>query len=112
MPLARDDYGSRLRDGAGLVTLVAETGIAKTEAPRLVTSSPRPTAPAHYTSTQEQAWMLLAAKALGDEQAGLKPQPSTARPHRAPILRTLTPEELEKGIDHRQQRRRRPSTPS
>lgn len=98
VPLARDDYGSQLRDGAGLVTLAAETGIAKAEAPRLVTVVSAAYRNRAYTSTQEQAWMLLAAKALGDEQAGTSLAVNGA-PVSGSVLRTLTPQELETGVD-------------
>jgi uncharacterized protein YfaS (alpha-2-macroglobulin family) len=98
VPLARDDYGSQLRDGAGLVTLAAETGIAKAEAPRLVTVVSAAYRNRAHTSTQEQAWMLLAAKALGDEQAGLSLAVNGA-PVSGSVLRTLTPQELETGVD-------------
>ncbi len=63
----RSDYGSTLRDGAALVTLAAETGIAKAEAPKLASVIAKAYETRGYTSTQEQAWMLLAAKALSDE---------------------------------------------
>lgn len=98
IPLARDDYGSRLRDGAGLVTLAAETGIAKEEAPRLVTVVSAAYRNRAYTSTQEQAWMLLAAKALGDENANTSLAVNGA-PVSGSVLRTLTPQELETGVD-------------
>jgi uncharacterized protein YfaS (alpha-2-macroglobulin family) len=60
----RTDYGSVLRDAAALVTLASEGGAAqgtvtaaveRVEAARGLTSS---------TSTQENAWMVLAARAL------------------------------------------------
>ncbi|MCC7346387.1 MAG: alpha-2-macroglobulin family protein, partial [Variibacter sp.] len=63
----RVDYGSALRDSAALVTLAAEGGgprpvimqaVQRIEAARTLTP---------YTSTQEQAWMVLAARALGRE---------------------------------------------
>jgi uncharacterized protein YfaS (alpha-2-macroglobulin family) len=63
----RADYGSVLRDSAALVTLAAEGGgpqpiiraaMQRVEAARGLTP---------YTSTQEQAWMVLAARALGRE---------------------------------------------
>jgi uncharacterized protein YfaS (alpha-2-macroglobulin family) len=94
---ARDDYGSRLRDGAGLVTLAAETGIATAEAPRLVTVVAAAYRSRQYTSTQEQAWMLLAAKALGDEQAGVSLSVDGA-PVAGSVMRTLTAQDLEKGL--------------
>jgi hypothetical protein len=63
----RTDYGSVLRDAAALVTLASEGGapratisgaVARVEAARNL--SP-------YTSTQEEAWMVLAARALAKD---------------------------------------------
>ncbi|HEY0439833.1 MAG TPA: alpha-2-macroglobulin, partial [Xanthobacteraceae bacterium] len=63
----RTDYGSSLRDAAALVTLASETGaprptidsaVLRTEAARRITGT---------TSTQENAWLVLAARALGKE---------------------------------------------
>ena len=63
----RADYGSALRDAAALVTLAAEGGgprptiinaVQRIEAARGITP---------YTSTQENAWMVLAARALARE---------------------------------------------
>ncbi len=63
----RVDYGSVLRDGAALITLASEGGapratiigaIQRVEAARALTP---------YTSTQENAWMVLAARALTKE---------------------------------------------
>lgn len=64
--LARSDFGSGLRDTAALVTLSQETGIAKKDTPKLVNVIAKSFAARTYTSTQEQAWLLLAANALGD----------------------------------------------
>ena len=66
---SRSDYGSHLRDGAALVALTAETGMAASAAPRLVDVIAKAAASRSYTSTQEQAWMLLAANALGKDSA-------------------------------------------
>jgi uncharacterized protein YfaS (alpha-2-macroglobulin family) len=66
----RSDYGSDLRDASALVTLASEggaaratisTAVARVEAARGVTS---------YLSTQEEAWMVLAARSLAKEAAG------------------------------------------
>lgn len=65
--VTRADFGSSLRDGAALVTLAAETGVAKPEAPRLVNVVAKAYSSRVYTSTQEQAWMMLAANALADQ---------------------------------------------
>jgi uncharacterized protein YfaS (alpha-2-macroglobulin family) len=65
----RTDYGSDLRDASALVTLASEGGapgatitsaVAHVEAARGVTS---------YLSTQEEAWMVLAARSLAKEVA-------------------------------------------
>jgi uncharacterized protein YfaS (alpha-2-macroglobulin family) len=67
----RVDYGSMLRDGAALITLASEGGasnatitgaIERVEAARGLTP---------YTSTQENAWMVLAARALAKQATGV-----------------------------------------
>ena len=62
----RGDYGSRLRDGAALLTLVSETGIARHETISLTNLISEALSQRQYTSTQENAWMLLAARALSE----------------------------------------------
>ncbi|MFH6781836.1 MULTISPECIES: alpha-2-macroglobulin family protein [Methylobacterium] len=64
----RADYGSRLRDGAGLIALAAETGIAPDSLASLgtIVAEERGTRP---TSTQEQAWLVLAAAELAKDPA-------------------------------------------
>ncbi|MBN9280809.1 MAG: alpha-2-macroglobulin family protein, partial [Hyphomicrobium denitrificans] len=52
----RSDYGSTLRDGAALVALAAETGVAKAEQPKLASVIAKAYETRSYTSTQEQAW--------------------------------------------------------
>ncbi|MCB1506457.1 MAG: alpha-2-macroglobulin family protein [Hyphomicrobiaceae bacterium] len=93
--LSRGDYGSDLRDGAALVTLASEVGIAKAEAPRLVDVIAKAYAARGYTSTQEQAWMLLAANALADNAAQARLSLGGA-PLQAPVLRQLEPAEIGK----------------
>ncbi|MCO5065352.1 MAG: alpha-2-macroglobulin family protein [Rhizobiaceae bacterium] len=60
----RSDYGSKLRDGAAMLSLAAESQPAPTVLPELVkyVSDERPRV--RWTSTQDQAWLLLAARAL------------------------------------------------
>ena len=94
--LARADYGSRIRDGAALVTLASETGIAKAEAPRLINVIAKAYSLRTATSTQEQAWMLLAAKALGDQ--ALKTDLTVGgAPVKGPIMRGLSADDLAAG---------------
>lgn len=89
----RSDFGSTLRDGAALVTLASESGIAREEAPRLVNVISRAYLDRTYTSTQEQAWMLLAANALGDEARNAKLSVNGS-PVSGALLRALSPAEL------------------
>jgi uncharacterized protein YfaS (alpha-2-macroglobulin family) len=97
VPLARDDYGSTLRDGAALVTLASETGIATAEAPSLVNVVAKAYLSRKYTSTQEQAWMLLAAHALGDEAKETRLAVGGA-PVEGSVIRSLSITDLEKGL--------------
>lgn len=59
--LWRADYGTRLRDRAGLLTLAAEAGSSVVDTATLAGTL---TADGPHMSTQEQAWTLLAARAL------------------------------------------------
>ncbi len=68
---SRPDYGSRLRDGAGLLALLAEAnftqgevaGGAISEVAGIVDQARNER---EYTSTQENNWMVLAAEALAE----------------------------------------------
>ena len=69
---SRADYGSTLRDGAALLTLVSETPLArsaagKSKTARLLDVVAKAYAAKRYTSTQEQAWTVLAARALSQK---------------------------------------------
>lgn len=59
----RSDYGSRLRDGAGLLTLAFETDNAPIILP-VVSRILDEERGNRFTSTQEQAWLVLAAQAV------------------------------------------------
>jgi uncharacterized protein YfaS (alpha-2-macroglobulin family) len=95
--LARNDFGSSLRDGAALVTLAMETGLYKEEAPKLVNVVAKAYQSRQYTSTQEQAWMLLAAHALGEDLKGTK-LAINGGPVEGSIVRGLSADEVEKGV--------------
>ncbi|MGQ0455599.1 MAG: alpha-2-macroglobulin family protein [Hyphomicrobium sp.] len=92
----RLDYGSRLRDGAALVTLAAESGVAKADAPKLAGVIAKAYETRSFTSTQEQAWMLLAAKALNDE-AKATTLTINGQKVSGPTLRSLVPADLKDG---------------
>jgi uncharacterized protein YfaS (alpha-2-macroglobulin family) len=94
---AREDYGTGLRDGAGIVTLAAEAKIATAELPRLSTVIARAQAAKTWTSTQEQAWLLLAAHALGEQGAGLMLD-IAGRTHRGEAQLSPTVDEIRRGL--------------
>jgi len=62
----RSDFGSRLRDSAGLLTLVAETRAMDAELSTLLKTVEAWRAQKQGTTTQENAWLLLAAHALSE----------------------------------------------
>ncbi|MFZ2103197.1 MAG: alpha-2-macroglobulin family protein, partial [Oricola sp.] len=65
----RNDYGTRLRDGAAMLALAAETKPSISSVQDMIEYVSGVRKSARWTSTQEEAWMLLAARALsaGDE---------------------------------------------
>lgn len=97
LPLARKDYGSSLRDGAALVTLTSETGLVAPDRPRLINVISEAYAQRTHTSTQEQAWMLLAAHALAKESKSANLLLNGA-PVQGPITRGFAAEDLRDGI--------------
>ncbi|MET2825974.1 alpha-2-macroglobulin family protein [Mesorhizobium shangrilense] len=60
----RSDYGSPLRDGAAMLALAAESKPVSSIVPELIKLVTRERAQADWTSTQDESWMLLAARAL------------------------------------------------
>ncbi|MFN3623919.1 MAG: MG2 domain-containing protein [Hyphomicrobium sp.] len=89
----RADYGSDLRDSAALVTLATETRVSNVEAPKLVNVIAKAYTGRSYTSTQEQAWLLLAANALSEEGKDLKLIVNGA-PVIGAVTRAMSAEEL------------------
>ncbi|MBV8566769.1 MAG: alpha-2-macroglobulin family protein, partial [Methylobacteriaceae bacterium] len=65
--ISRPDYGSRLRDGAATLALLAESGIGRESILKVSNVVEDAAANTGYTSTQEKAWMVLAAQALAKE---------------------------------------------
>lgn len=92
----RSDYGSWLRDGAALLALTSETGIKPAAVDGLADSVADAAVADKYTSTQEQAWLLLAVKALGDtdKASALRIGEQT---YKAPLTRTMTAAQLKAG---------------
>src|SRR5262249_49371497 len=94
---ARRDYGTRLRDGAAIITLASETGGTKADVAKLVDVVAKAFALRSYTSTQEQAWMLLAARALAEE-AGSTRLIVAGQAHQGQLLRSFTLADLKDGV--------------
>ncbi len=65
------DYGSKLRDGAAMLALASETRPVPQQIPAMMDFMVRELGSRKYTSTQEQAWMLLAARAAQEMNAQL-----------------------------------------
>jgi uncharacterized protein YfaS (alpha-2-macroglobulin family) len=89
----RDDYGSSLRDGAAVLTLASETrtGIDLISLSRRIENERQS---ARYTSTQEDAWSLMAAHAL--MQSLSAPELAVdGEPITGPLFRGLDAESLE-----------------
>jgi len=89
---SRIDYGSNLRDAAALVTLASEGGapplvltaaVQRVEAARGLTS---------YSSTQENAWMVLAARALA--RAGTISLDVAGEARNRPLYQSFSPAAL------------------
>jgi uncharacterized protein YfaS (alpha-2-macroglobulin family) len=95
---SRADYGSRLRDGAAMLALAAETKPAPSLIPamiRLVSAERGDKRNSDYhTSTQEKAWLLLAARAIkaGTEAISIEVNGS---PHSGPFARHVEGMELQ-----------------
>jgi uncharacterized protein YfaS (alpha-2-macroglobulin family) len=88
----RDDYGSPLRDGAAILTLASET---RTDIDLISLSRrvERGRVNARYTSTQEDAWSLMAAHALMQSLA--RPELAVdGEPLEGPLFRGVDAESL------------------
>ena len=67
----RADYGSRLRDGAALLALSTEAGFSQATLQPVAAVLGQERAEGRSTSTQENAWMVLAAQSLAKESDSL-----------------------------------------
>ncbi len=68
----REDFGSNLRDAAALVTLASEGGAPQRTIDTAVARVDAARAQLNATSTQEDAWLVLAARALEKQVSALK----------------------------------------
>jgi uncharacterized protein YfaS (alpha-2-macroglobulin family) len=68
---SRADYGSTLRDAAALVTLASEAGGSRPTITTAVQRIEQARAHAPYTSTQENAWLVMAARAMAKDSGNV-----------------------------------------
>jgi uncharacterized protein YfaS (alpha-2-macroglobulin family) len=71
LELGRTDYGSSLRDASAFVALASEGNAPRPTILRAVERIEAARNLTPYTSTQENAWMVLAARALARDAAGM-----------------------------------------
>jgi len=89
----RSDYGSGLRDGAAMLALAAESKPVPSVVPELIKLVERQRAIQHWTSTQDNAWMLLAARALKNGNDTIK-LTINGQPHSGAYSTEMTGETL------------------
>lgn len=92
--LSRPDYGTRLRDGAAVLALIAESSGERADITRAAGILDSARSSSRYTSTQEQMWMVLAAQAMAKDAEGMSlTVDGTER--KGPLYRTISAEALE-----------------
>ncbi|BCH23999.1 alpha-2-macroglobulin family protein [Mesorhizobium sp. L-8-3] len=89
----RSDYGSKLRDGAAMLALAAESSPMPSSIAEMVEYVSAERGKARWTSTQDNAWMLLAARALVAGNDAIRLEVNGA-PHSGSYSTRVTGEEL------------------
>ncbi|WP_088345302.1 MULTISPECIES: alpha-2-macroglobulin [Rhodomicrobium] len=90
---SRTDYGTALRDSAATLTLIAETRMLPQAVPGILRDVTNRRAATGTTSTQENAWLLLAAKSLIDQSRG-STLDVDGKPEPGPVQRVLSAADL------------------
>lgn len=72
------DYGSNIRDGAAIMSLVAESGIEQIEMTEFAEAVIEDRRKDDYLSTQEMAWLLMASGSISKANGSLKADVSQA----------------------------------
>lgn len=94
---ARDSYGTSLRDRAAILALAAEARPAMSFVSALVPQVASARLGKRYTSTQENAWLLLAARALYADTARVSLSVDGVE-HQGNLNRKLTTDEISSGM--------------
>ena len=92
---ARSDYGSRLRDGAAILALAAEVRPAPAVIPALARFVSDEREAREQLSTQEQVWLVLAARAVAASGEAIRLDIDGA-PHQGSFARRIDGAELQK----------------
>jgi len=90
----RGDFGTYARDAAGALTLLAESGVAKSLIPSVARTLESDASAEVEPSTQEAAWMILAANALTGASSRLA-LAVDGEPHTGALFRRETGEALD-----------------
>ncbi|MGA8615586.1 MAG: alpha-2-macroglobulin [Xanthobacteraceae bacterium] len=96
-PAGRDDYGSTLRDAAALLTLAAEGGASPATVQAAVQRVDDARVTLRPTSTQEDAWLLLAASAMAKD-AGKVSLDVNGETIQRPLYRTINAADLKEPL--------------
>ncbi len=95
--VGREDYGSTLRDAAALVALASEGGAPRATVQAAVQRVEAARASLRPTSTQEDAWLLLAASAMAKDAGKVSLDVGgEATPH--PLYRTIRAGDLKEPL--------------
>ncbi len=95
------DYGSSLRDLAAIITLMIESKMTSEDPAPLLDRLARAQFDQTYLSTQEQAWLIMAAYAVAAEKKGnmtLAVDGATQPPRQTALDIRPVPEDLAKGV--------------
>ncbi len=90
---ARSDYGSRLRDGAAMLALAAESRPEPALVPSMVQYVANVREQTRYLSTQDEAWMLLAARAVQQSNDDIRLEVA-GTPHEGAFTKRMEGSEL------------------
>jgi uncharacterized protein YfaS (alpha-2-macroglobulin family) len=94
---SREDFGSTLRDAAALVTLASEGGASQATVHAAVQRVEAARAYLRPTSTQEDAWLLLAASAMAKD-AGNVSLDVNGKPAKGSFNRTISAADLKEPL--------------
>jgi alpha-2-macroglobulin len=96
LEFGRTDYGSALRDASAFVALASEGSAPRTLILKAVERIEAARALSSYTSTQENAWMVLAARSLARDTANMALDVA-GETRRGPLYRSFGTNDLRAG---------------